>query len=96
MIILFSVVVWGNKGVDLIETCLFPWSKDTLPTPQDILSMFNFHPEMHKRPLVKNEIRKMQVSPESESADGESRGHVMWNIISTSHNVNVKKSLSVL
>jgi len=72
-------VAWGDKDVDLIETCLFPWSKDTLPTPQDILSMFNFHPEMHKRPLVKNEIRKMQVYPESESADGESRRHVEHN-----------------
>jgi len=83
---------WGNEGVGLIETCLFPWSNDTLPTPQDILSMFNFHPEMHNHPMVKNKIGKMQVDRGSESADGESIGHVRWNTLSTSYKVDVKKA----
>lgn len=88
----FSVAAWGNEGVGLIEVCLFPWSKDILPSAEDIFSMFNFHPEMHKHPMVKNEIRKMEVDSTKQSSDGVEIGHVRWNTIQTSYNVDVQKA----
>ncbi|KAJ7340458.1 hypothetical protein OS493_003206 [Desmophyllum pertusum] len=67
----FRIGLWslGNEGDSSIEMCLFPWSKEALPTPDDILSMFNFHPEMHKLPMVDNEITELEIDPSKESDD---------------------------
>jgi len=83
---------WGNEGAGLIEVCMFPWSKQTLPTSDDILSSFNFHPEMHKDPMVKNEITALKIDSEKESEDGIQRGHVRWNTLQTAYDADVKKA----
>lgn len=84
---------WCNEGAGPIEVCLFPWSKEALPTPDDILTMFNFHPEMHKHPMVNNEIRTLKLVDSLEkSDDGIQRGHARWNTLGTSYDVDVKKA----
>lgn len=80
-------MMWGNEGVGLIETCLFPWSKDSLPSAQDMMSMFHFNPEMHKNPMEKTDIRGMKV-------EGDVRGHVSWNTLHTSYDVDIRKACS--
>ena len=65
-------------------------SKEALPTPDDILSMFNFHPEMHKLPMVDNEITELEIDPSKESDDGIQRGYVRWNTLGTSYGVDIK------
>ena len=47
----FFLGMWGNESDGVIEVCLFPWSKDTLPTPKDIITMFHFHPELSNNPM---------------------------------------------
>ena len=80
-------VIWGNEGVGLIETCLFPWSKDSLPSAQDMMSMFHFNPEMHKNPMEETDIKGMKV-------EGDVKGHVRWNTLDTSYDVDIRKACS--
>ena len=49
---------------------------------------------MHKGPMVKNDIREMEVEiSEKKSAEhGDRRGHVRWNTLSTSYDVDVTKA----
>ena len=47
----FFLGMWGNESDGVIEVCLFPWSKDTLPTPKDIITMFHFHPKLSNNPM---------------------------------------------
>lgn len=54
--------------------------------------MFNFHPAMHKNPMLKNEIKEMVVDSRGESADGKEIGHVKWNAIQTSYKADLKKA----
>ncbi|KAJ7340456.1 hypothetical protein OS493_003204 [Desmophyllum pertusum] len=50
----------GIEGAGVVETCLFPWTKDTLPTAEDVITCFRFNPEMHKDPMVKEENSRKQ------------------------------------
>ena len=52
MYIVFPLRKWGNESDGVIEVCLFPWSKDTLPTIEDIITLFNFHPKLSEKPMV--------------------------------------------
>ena len=65
---------------------MFPWTKDTLPTAEDVITRFRFNPEMHKDPMVEEEIAENSDDEDSES------GHVSWNTLGTSYDVDVKKA----
>lgn len=82
---------WANEGSGLIETCLFPWDKDSLPTATDIISLYGFNPEMQKNPLVRGEGEDKDSGDES-SDDEEDGGCVRWKSLSTSYDVDVKKA----
>ncbi len=82
-IVAFLLGAWGNEGNGVIETCLFPWSKDTLPTAEDVIALFRFNPELHRNPMVNNE----KVEREEEEEDG----HPSWNTI-TSYGDDVTKA----
>lgn len=68
----------------MVEVCLFPWTKDTLPNPEDIISLFHFNPEMSKDPLTDTEI------PEEEDEDEDDES-TSWNTI-TSFSDDKKKA----
>ena len=38
--------VFGNESGGNVEVCLFPWSKETLPTAEDVVNLFRFNPEI--------------------------------------------------
>lgn len=78
---------WGNEGSGPVEVCLFPWTKDALPTSEEICSMFHFHPKMHRNPMVTHDIREMQVTGSSED------GHVEWNTLHTGYGIDVTKAI---
>lgn len=83
----FVAAAWGNEGSGPVDVCLLPWTKDALPTAEEICSMFHFHPEMHRRPMVKHDIREMRVK--DTSADG----HVEWNTLNTAYGIDVTKAI---
>ncbi|XP_078347421.1 uncharacterized protein LOC144632613 isoform X2 [Oculina patagonica] len=80
---------YGNEGTGVVETCLFPWSKDTLPTAEDIITLFHFNPEMHRDPMVDEEIE--EEDEEDEDNDPE-EANVSWNTLGTCYGVDVKKA----
>ena len=81
---------WANEGCGKVEVCLFPWSRDTLPTPEDILAIFQFHPEMHRDPMTDSEVMDMEI----EEKEGDiKRGHVLWNTLGTSYDVDLEKAI---
>ena len=83
----FVVAAWGNEGSGPVEVCLFPWTKDALPTGEEICSMFHFHPKMHRNPLVKHDIREMRVK--GSSGDD----YVEWNTLNTRCGTDVTKAI---
>ena len=64
--------MFGNEGSGVVEVCLFPWSKDTLPTAKDIVALFHFHPELRKKTL-----ENTSLSDEEDDCD-EDEG-MSWN-----------------
>lgn len=79
----------------MVETCLFPWSEDTLPTAEDVISLYGFNPEMQSDPLVDDQ------AGDGENGDGddsdeeeESERSVRWKSLSTSYDVDVEKAHS--
>ena len=64
--------MFGNEGSGVVEVCLFPWSKDTLPTAKDIVPLFHFHPELRKKTL-----EHTSLSDEEDDCD-EDEG-MSWN-----------------
>ena len=58
MYIVFPLGKWGNERIGVVEVCLFPWSKDTLPTIEDIITLFNFHPKLSEKPMVDTSHKK--------------------------------------
>ncbi|XP_078347388.1 uncharacterized protein LOC144632585 [Oculina patagonica] len=83
---------WCNEGAGPIEVCLFPWSKEALPTPDDILSKFKFHPEMHKGLMVDNKIETLEVNTQQEESDGRLRVRATWNTLGTSCDIDIIKA----
>ncbi|XP_078346773.1 uncharacterized protein LOC144632041 [Oculina patagonica] len=73
---------FGNEGGGFVETCLFPWNKETLPTAEDVIALFHFNPEMHRYPMVNEEIEKRDYYED---------GHPSWNTI-TSYSDDVKEA----
>ena len=65
----------------MIETCLFRWNKDTLPTAENITTLFRFNPEMHPVLMENNEI--VQQGEDVQRAEAEEEDCVSWNIISS-------------
>ena len=55
---------------------MFPWSKDTLPTAEDVITLFGFNSEMHSNPMVSEEI--VERDDEEEEDD-----HATWNTITS-------------
>ncbi|XP_068672409.1 uncharacterized protein [Montipora foliosa] len=101
--LLLDCAAWGNEGCGPIDVCLFPWSKATLPTSEEICSMFKFHPQMHKNPMVRHKIGELKVETKDKSNDGDVGddndensgkviGHVRWNKLHTSYHVDVRKA----
>ena len=35
---------WKNRGRSAIDTCLFPWHHDGLPTAEELLETFHINP----------------------------------------------------
>ena len=58
MYIVFPLGKWGNESDWVVEVFLFPWSKDTLPTVEDIITLFNFHPKLSEKPMVDTSHKK--------------------------------------
>ena len=58
MYIVFPLGKWGNESDGVVEVCLFPWSKATLPTVEDIITLFNFHPKLSEKPMVDTSHKK--------------------------------------
>ena len=58
MYIVLPLGKWGNESDGVVEVCLFPWSKDTLPTIEDIITLFNFHPKLSEKPMVDTSHKK--------------------------------------
>ena len=61
MYIVFPLGKWGNESDGVVEVCLFPWSKDTLPTIEDIITLFNFHPKLSEKPMVDTSHKSMMM-----------------------------------
>lgn len=79
-----SLDAWDNENDGPIEVCLFPWGKDTLPTADDILVMFKFHPEMHENPMVETVVENMHVYSWDWEYNGvEKRTFLRWNTLQT-------------
>lgn len=82
---------WANEGTGLVETCLFTWDKESLPTATDIISLYGFNPEMHKNPLERAGDGDQDTDDER-SDNEEEGGCVRWKSLSTSYDVDVQKA----
>ena len=60
----------GSEGGGCIETCLFPWNKDTLPTAEDIFALYHFNPNMHEG-LVEDHKYDTEEGEGGEDSDNE-------------------------
>ena len=69
MYIVFPLGKWGNESDGVVEVCLFPWSKDTLPTIEDIITLFNFHPKLSEKPMVDTSHKKHDDDDDDDNDD---------------------------
>jgi len=76
----------------VVETCLFPWNKDSLPTAEDIFTLFNINPEMHNNPFFDDKEPESEEEDDQVEEPEEGRGHVIWNTLGTSYSVDLKKA----
>ena len=67
---------YANEGTGIVEVCLFPWNKESLPIAEDIISLFHFNPEMSEDPLVDEDDG-------DEDDDDEDSGVLKWNTLRT-------------
>ena len=51
----------------MVEVCLFPWNKDSLPTGEDISKLFHFNP-MCKYPFTDSEVPNEDSDDEDDKA----------------------------
>lgn len=80
---------YANEGTGIVEVCLFPWNKESLPTAEDIISLFHFNPEMSKDPLVDTEV------PDDDEDDDDEDSGVSWNTLRTFQDDNDGKKKAV-
>lgn len=95
MMMIMFLGAWANEGQGEVETCLFPWNKDTLPTAKDISTLFHFNPEMLNdiNLLFDDKVPESDEEDDDDDEDSEEgRGHVKWNTLGTSYSVDLKKA----
>lgn len=59
---------FGNESDGVVEVCLFPWNKDSLPTAEDIIKLFHFNPKMCEDPLTDSEVPNEDGDDEDDEA----------------------------
>ena len=96
MYIVFPLGKWGNESDGVVEVCLFPWSKDTLPTIEDIITLFNFHPKLSEKPMVDTSHKKHDDDDDDDNDDDVLMRKLSWNSLRSFIKDDKEKSVNSL